>query len=188
MKELYFKSRKQWRRWLAENHAMETGVWLLFYKKNTGLPSMEYGDVVEEALCYGWIDSVIKKIDERKFARKVTPRNDNSKWSAANMKRADKLIEQGLMTRAGLQKIEAARKNGQYKPERPPKVSFTMPEELKKALVKNKKAGKFFNELAPSYRKHFIGWVTTAKRPETKSRRIRESIRLLEQGKKLGLK
>ena len=188
MQQVYLKTRAQWRGWLKANHERSNGIWLVCYKIASGAPNLNYDAVVEEALCFGWIDSIVKKLDDARFVRKVTPRNDNSKWSAANMKRVVKLIRQGLMTDAGLKKIAAARKAGLYKPATPPKISITMPIEFKQALAKNKTAGKYFSRLAPSYRRRYIGWVVIAKKPETRTKRIRESIRMLEQGKKLGLK
>lgn len=188
MKEIYLKSRVQWRKWLTRNHNKVNGIWLVFYKKGTGLPSLAYDDAVEEALCFGWVDSLIKNLDDQRYARKVTPRNNNSKWSASNIKRVEKLIKQGLMTQAGQQKIDTARKAGLYKPAKPPKISFDIPVEMEQALSRNKKAGIYFDKLSLHDRKRFIGWITTAKRPETRKKRSREAIQLLAQGKKLGLK
>lgn len=188
MKELYLKTRSQWRRWLSRNHDRSNGIWLVFYKKETGLPSIAYDDAVEEALCYGWVDSIIRKLDEHRFVRRMTPRNDGSKWSTTNINRADKMIKRGLMTKAGLKKIEAARNAGLYKPVIPPAISLVLPQELEQALAKNKKAQAYFKQLAPSYRKQFIGWINTARKTETRTKRVAESINLLQQEKKLGLK
>lgn len=188
MKELYVKTRAQWRNWLSRNHASSKGAWLVFYKKAAGVPTLEYGAAVEEALCFGWVDSIVRKLDEHRYARKMTPRKNASNWSAINIKRVDKLIKQGLMTKAGLEKIAAARKSGLYSPAVAPAVSYAMPPELQQALRKNKKAAAFFTQLAPSYRKQFIGWINVARRPETRIKRVVESIGLLEQEKKLGLK
>ena len=188
MKQLYVTNRDEWRDWLFENHAGEAGIWLVFYKKETSKPTIEYEAAVEEALCFGWIDSIIKKIDDAKYARKFTPRTDKSKWSQLNKKRANRMIKQGRMTGAGLEKIKAAKKTGLWDKDPRPRISFDIPPEFAKALARNKKAKDFFDKLAPSYRKHYIGWIAVAKRPETKMRRIAESIALLERGKKLGLK
>jgi uncharacterized protein YdeI (YjbR/CyaY-like superfamily) len=189
IKQLYIPDRDHWREWLAKNHSKEEkGIWLIFYKKNTNQPTLEYEQAVEEALCFGWIDSIIKKIDDDKYARKFTPRQNDSIWSELNKKRAGKMIKQSRMTKAGLGKIRAAKKTGLWLKDPRPKVSFDMPEEFAAALAKNKKAKDNFNDLALTYRRHYIAWITTAKRAETKKRRIAESIDLLEQGKKLGLK
>ncbi|MFQ5770900.1 MAG: YdeI family protein [bacterium] len=188
MKSLYFKTPQEWRTWLQSNHDMETEVWLIFFKKDTRKPTLDYEAAVEEALCFGWIDSIIKKIDESKFARKFTPRKDSSKWSAINKKRVEKLIQSARMTPVGLSKVEAAQKSGRWdEPDRPTR-SFDPPEDFTKALNQNRKAKEFFEQLAPTYQKQFIGWISIAKRQETKEKRIRESIQLLEKGEKLGLR
>jgi len=174
---------------LSGNHDKETEVWLVYYRKGTEKPSIEYGASVEEALCFGWIDSVIKKLDEEKYVRKFTPRRDGSKWSAANKKRAEKMIEKGLMTAYGMQKVKAAKRNGNWgREEQKPELTFDMLPEFEELLSKNKKARDTFDNLSATHQKQYIGWIEVAKRPETRERRIAESIRLLEQGKKLGLK
>lgn len=142
----------------------------------------------EEALCYGLVDSIIRKLDDRSYARKMTPRKDDSKWSATNIKRANKLIRRGQMTKSGLKKIAAARQAGVYKPATPQRLAVVMPGELEQALGKNKKAAIYFAQPAPSYRKQYIGWINTARKHETRVKRAAESIRLLERGEKLGLK
>lgn len=188
MKELYVKNRNEWRNWLTHNHDSNTGIWLVFYKKHTGKPTLEYNEAVEEALCFGWIDSIIKKIDDEKYVRKFTPRKVDSRWSESNKNRVKKLIEKGLMTESGLAVINHAKSSGLWNESDRPSLPFSMLKELESALAGNKKAKMFFNQLAPSYQQQFIGWITVAKRQETKDRRVRESIALLEQGKKLGLK
>ncbi len=188
MKSLYCKTPQEWRSWLHYNHDKETGVWLVFFKKGTGKLSVDYEAAVEEALCFGWIDSIIKKIDELKFARKFTPRKDSSKWSAINKKRVERLMKSGRMTQAGLSKIKAAQKSGHWNKSDRPNISFDLPENFKKALNQDKKAKEFFKQLAPTYQKQFIAWIKIAKRQETIEKRIRESIRLLGNGEKLGLR
>jgi uncharacterized protein YdeI (YjbR/CyaY-like superfamily) len=188
MKQLYAADREQWRQWLSLHHATETGMWLVFYKKETAKPTIEYEAAVEEALCFGWIDGIVKKIDDARYARKFTPRREGSGWSALNKKRAARMIRQGKMTQAGLAKIKAARKSGRWDKASRPEISFDVPPELARALSGNRKAKESFDKLAPSYRRHYIAWIAVAKRPETKERRVQESIALLEQGKKLGLK
>jgi uncharacterized protein YdeI (YjbR/CyaY-like superfamily) len=163
-------------------------VWLIFYKKETSKPTIGYEDAVEEALCFGWIDSIIKKIDDERYARKFTPRKKKSKWSGLNKKRANKMIKEGRMTDVGLAKIQTAKKTGLWDQDAGPQISFDVPPEFAKALAQNKKAKENFDNLAPSYRKQYIGWIAVAKRAETKKRRIEESLILLEKGKKLGMK
>jgi uncharacterized protein YdeI (YjbR/CyaY-like superfamily) len=152
------------------------------YKAHTGVKSMPYEDMVREALCFGWIDSLVKRLDDDRYARKVTPRKPTSKWSEINRKRWAELEAAGLLASAGL---AAAPANHTYAP-RP--VIPDLPAYIAKALRADSKAWKFFQELAPTYRRHFVVWIHTAKRPETRARRIRESISLLAAGKKLGLK
>jgi uncharacterized protein YdeI (YjbR/CyaY-like superfamily) len=188
MKQIYVKNREQWRNWLSQHHDKSNGVWLVFYKKNTGKSTLEYDEAVEEALCFGWIDSIIKKVDDEKYLRKITPRKSDSRWSELNKKRVKKLEKQGLMTEAGIGKVKQAKASGLWnKPDRP-QISLDIPKELARALTKNRKAHNFFDQLAPSYQKQFVGWIAVAKRQETKDRRVKESIALLEQGNKLGIK
>ncbi|MBN1349813.1 YdeI/OmpD-associated family protein [candidate division KSB1 bacterium] len=188
MQQQYFQTSDEWRNWLQENHAKENKIWLLFYKKETGKPSIDYESAVEEALCFGWIDSIIKKIDDQKYARKFTPRKDDSNWSELNKKRVKKLIASNRMTEVGLAKINIAKKNGQWdKPDRP-NIPVELPPDFQHALEQNPKANENFQKLALTYQKHYIGWISIAKRQETKEKRIKESIALLERGEKLGLK
>ena len=179
---LKLTSRRQWRAWLTKNHTSSPGVWLVFYKAHTGVKSIPYEDMVREALCFGWIDSLIRRLDDDRYAIKVTPRQPTSKWSQINRKRWTALKADGLLTSAG---VAAAPTNNAYAP-RP--VIPDLPVYLAKALRANSRAWKFFRELAPTYRRDFVVWIHTAKRPETRARRIRESISLLAAGKKLGLK
>lgn len=188
MKRLIVYNREEWRNWLRQNHDSSDGVWLVFYKKHTGKASLEYNDLVEEALCFGWIDSIIKKIDEEKYIRKLTPRKTGSRWSELNRQRVATLIDKGLMTEAGLVKISEAKASGLWEKSNRPEISANVPEELERALDENDKAREFFNQLAPSYKKRFIGWISSAKRRETIDRRVSESIALLEKGEKLGMK
>jgi len=188
MKQLYVTNREKWRDWLSQHYATESVIWLIFYKKETSKPTIDYDAAVEEALCFGWIDSIIKKIDAEKYVRKFTPRKDKSNWSELNKKRATKMIKEGKMTDIGLVKIKAAKKSGLWEQTGRPHISLNIPSEFTRALDKNKKARENFEKLAPSYRKHYIGWIQAAKREETKKKRIRESILLLAKGKRLGLK
>jgi uncharacterized protein YdeI (YjbR/CyaY-like superfamily) len=189
MKTVKVKNRAEWRAWLAANHDKETEVWLVYYKKKTGKTSVEYGASIEEALCYGWVDSIIKKLDDTKYARKFTPRKESSKWSPSNKKRVEQLIREGLMTEHGLQKEESARQTGNWdNPVQTPKLTFEMPAEFAEALRKNKRAQETFSKLELTYQKQYLGWIEVAKRPDTKEKRIKESIRLLAEGNKLGLK
>src|SRR5216117_3086522 len=179
---LDMRRREQWRQWLAKHHASSPGIWLVRHKQHTGVKSMAYEDLVREALCFGWVDSLIKRLDDDRYAIKVTPRKPTSKWSDINRKRWAELKAAGLLTSAGL---AAAPTNNTYAP-RP--VIPDLPAYIAKALRANSRAWEFFRELAPTHRRDFVVWIHTAKRPETRARRIRESISLLAAGKKLGLK
>lgn len=189
MKIIEVKNREEWRLWLAANHDKEKEAWLVYYKQKTRKTSIKYDDSAEEALCYGWIDSIIKKLNDTKYLRKFTPRNDNSQWSILNKKRVEKMMKEGLMTEHGLKKVEAAKRNGKWdNPAQKPALQFRIPPDFAAALKKNKKAEKTFMKMAPTYQKQYLGWIEIAKRPETKDKRIKESIRLLSEGQKLGLK
>jgi uncharacterized protein YdeI (YjbR/CyaY-like superfamily) len=179
---LEVSSRRQWRAWLTTRHTSSAGVWLVFHKQHTGRKSLPYEDAVREALCFGWVDSLVKRLDEDRYALKVTPRKSTSKWSDTNRRRWAELKTEGLLTPAGL---AAAPTENSYAP-RP--VVPLLPTYIAKAIKANAGAWKFFQGLAPTYRRDFVVWIHTAKRPETRERRIRESLALLAAGKKLGLK
>src|SRR6266446_1095382 len=147
---LQVRSRQQWRAWLAKHHTSSPGVWLVFYKAHTGVKSIRYEDTVREALCFGWIDSLIKRLDDDRYALKVTPRQPTSKWSDVNRKRWVELKAAGLLTSAGL---AAAPTSNTYAP-RP--VIPDLPVYIAKALKANSKAWEFFRELAPTYRRPFV--------------------------------
>jgi len=186
--ELYFKTTAEWRDWLSENQATSNGLWLIFYKKESGKPALDYEASIEEALCFGWVDSIIRNIDAEQYARKFTPRRADSKWSELNKKRIAKLIREKRLTPAGLALVEAARQNGQRnKPDRPD-ISFEISDEFQAALAENPKARQYFRQLTPTCRKQYLVWINVARQPATRSRRIREAITLLENGRKLGLK
>jgi uncharacterized protein YdeI (YjbR/CyaY-like superfamily) len=176
------RTRKQWRQWLAKHHASSPGVWLVRHKQHAGVESMPYEDLVGEALCFGWVDSLVKRLDDDRFAIKVTPRKPTSKWSDLNRRRWKALETAGLLEAAG---IAAAPTANRYAPR--PQIP-ELPPYVAKAFKTDPKAWQYFQSLARTYRRNFVVWIHTAKRPETRDRRIRESIRLLAAGRKLGLK
>lgn len=188
MKKLLPENIEAWRTWLAQHHATEREIWLVFFKKTTGKPSIDYGRSVEEALCFGWIDSLTKNIDDEKYARKFTPRNAESLWSESNKERVSKMLEQGRMAESGKAVVAEAKKRGLWQKSAQPNISYDLPPEFQQSLKKHKKAATYFQKLAPSYQKQYIGWIAVARRPETRAKRIRESIVLLEKGQKLGMK
>lgn len=172
-----------WRAWLAAHHDSVSEVWLIFYKRATGRPSIAYADALDEALCVGWIDSLIKRIDDQRYARKFTPRKPDSRWSAINRRRDAALEASGRLTPAGL-----ARRPTDRRSERLPVSGSTVPTYIERALEERPTAWKGFERLAPSHRRNYILWIDSARREETKARRLREAIRLLARGKVLGLK
>jgi len=186
--KIYFTSRPEWRRWLEKNHSNFDGIWFIYYKEPTGKSSVSYEDSVDEALCYGWIDSIIKKIDKDKYARKFTIRRENSKWSESNKRRVKKLIDSGLMTDAGMLKINAAKSNGKWDEVIKIPAFKELHPEFKIALSKNETAKNNYFNLAQSYRRQYIGWISSAKKTETRSKRITEALELLKNNQKLGLR
>jgi len=185
---LYVASRDAWRAWLGRNHDTEKEIWVIYYKKHTGKPSLPYDESVEEALCFGWVDSIIRRIDDEKFARKFTPRKAKSVWSEANKKRARKMMKEGKMTKAGLAKIRAAEESGEWSRTPPTRRELVLPPYIKAAFAGNEKALENFNNLAASYKRQYVGWITSAKREETRRRRLAEVVRVLEKNERLGMK
>jgi uncharacterized protein YdeI (YjbR/CyaY-like superfamily) len=174
-----------WRDWLADHHESETEVWLVFYKQHTGVPSVDYQDAVDEALCVGWVDSLIKRLDDRRYARKFTPRRTDSVWSATNRTRYAALKAEGRMKPGGLGRPPTSRKAI-----RPPrfKMPAKLPGALAAALKKNPDARRCFDGLSDSHRCRYVWWIDSAKREDTKARRLKEAIRFLTAGRPLGLK
>jgi uncharacterized protein YdeI (YjbR/CyaY-like superfamily) len=187
---LYLTTRDEWRAWLQEHHASEHGIWLGYLKKEAPGPSIPYEDSVEEALCFGWVDSLIKKIDETSYARKFTPRKDGAVWSQSNKARAEKMIQQGRMTEVGLAKITIAQSRGEWQQEhtRPQFNTSDVPAELEEVLSGNPQARENFAKLTASERRQYILWVVSARLSETRTRRVREAVSLLEKNQKLGLR
>jgi uncharacterized protein YdeI (YjbR/CyaY-like superfamily) len=177
------RTRAKWRAWLGKHLASSRGVWVVFHKAHTGVKSMPYEDFVREALCVGWIDSLVKRLDDDRFAIKATPRKAASRWSDINRRRWKELKAAGLLTPAGL--AAAPTENSSYAPK--PNIP-ELPSYIGKAIRSNPEAWSFFQKLPPRERRNFVVWIHIAKRPETRERRIRESIALLAAGRKLGLK
>lgn len=186
-KTLYVTNREDWRAWLEENHAREAEVWLVYYKKHTNRPRVPYDEAVEEALCFGWIDSTVRRLDDERFLQRFTPRKDAGNWSESNRKRVRKLIAEGKMTQAGLSKIGEGVLDAPPA-QQPKKKEVEVPRFIADALAKKGEAWENFNRLAPSYRREYVSWITDAKREETRERRLKEAVRLLLQNKKLGMK
>lgn len=181
-----FKNRDNWRAWLAENNATAPELWLVLYKKNSGKPTVTYDEAVEEALCFGWIDGIIKAIDEEKYATRFSPRRSGSVWSESNKKRVAKMIAQGRMTKVGLTKVREAKANGEWDKALAREDVTKVPLELVRALQADKIALEKFERLAPSHKRQYIYWIGEAKRDETRQKRIQETIKLLKANKRLG--
>lgn len=165
------ESRKAWRAWLAKNHASSPGIWLVYAKKHTGIPSLTYNDAVEEALCFGWIDSLVHPIDDSLYKQVFTPRKETSAWSRLNKKRVERLIADGLMTAVGMKLIEVAKKTGRWNT-LDSTEALTMPPELKKALNANAAATKNWPTYTASQQKAFLRMVDGAKTADTRARRV----------------
>lgn len=175
--ELYFKTDTEWRKWLHENHETSAGVYLILYRVNSAIPSMRWEEAVRVALCFGWIDSTSKRIDEEKRRQLFTPRNVKSVWSKLNKTHIEDLIEKNLMHDSGLKKIEAAKKNGSWIT-LDDVENLSIPEDLLTAFNNNSVAFSNYKNFSPSYRKSYLYWLNSAKRPETREKRIAEIIRL----------
>lgn len=187
-KELHLATREEWRAWLLKHHASESKVWLVFNKKRSGKARLPYDDAVEEALCFGWIDSIVKKIDDEKYMRKFTPRKKKSEWSELNKKRARRMIRQGLMAEAGLMRIKEAKADGRWGKVKFREAPIRIPPELREALKDNAKARENFDNFPPYYQKLLVRWIMSAKKISTHEDRIREAIELTLKNKRLGMK
>jgi uncharacterized protein YdeI (YjbR/CyaY-like superfamily) len=182
-KPLYIKNREEWREWLAEHYGSEKEVWLVYFKKHTGTESIPYEDAVEEAICFGWIDGQVKKIDDERYMQRYSPRTRKSRWSESNIERAEKMIEQGRMTQPGLRVYREGTRDRETIPS---SKNFSVPPYFEQALRKNQKALTNFENFSASTRLAFVYWVDSAKRQETRQRRIKKAIQLLAENKKLG--
>ena len=183
-----FKSRDEFRKWLEKNHAKQSELWLLFYKVHTNKKSVRYNEAVEEAICFGWIDGIVKRIDDKRHAQRFTPRNPKSIWSNVNKERAKRMIAEGKMTDAGLQKIKEAKKNGWWQNAyTTSRGDYEMPEEMKKVLMSDKEAWKNFQNLGKSYQNTYIFWVNYAKLEETKKKRIQLVLERAKQNQPPGM-
>jgi len=184
---LYVTNRIDWRDWLQSNHQLKKEIWLVYYKKHTGIERIPYDDAVEEALCFGWIDSIVKRVDDETYVQKFSPRKPRSIWSALNKERVGKMIKSGLMTKAGLEKIKEAKKSGKWDETYTSKKVVETPSDLTIALSKNKVASTNFLNFADSYKNMYINWVNSAKKEETRQRRIMEVVNRASKNKKPGM-
>lgn len=173
----YAKDRQEWRDWLAKHHATSLGIWLIYYKKESGKPRVDYADAVEEALCFGWVDSRPNILDDERYMQLFSPRRPKSPWSKLNKQRVEKLIEQGLMMPAGLEKIELAKQNGNWNTYDTIE-ELTIPADLQQALTANEAAKANLEAFSSSSKKNILWWIKSAKRPDTRAKRIEETVTL----------
>lgn len=169
------KSRAEWREWLSSHHTQEAGVWLITFKKSSGKQLLDYAGAVEEALCFGWVDSKGNKLDEERTMLWFTARKKGSGWSKLNKSRIEKLISAELMMPAGLAKIAAAKKDGSWS-SLDSIEELEIPPDLEKAFAANKTAYKYFNEFPRSAKRAILFWIAGAKKPETRAKRIQETV------------
>jgi uncharacterized protein YdeI (YjbR/CyaY-like superfamily) len=182
-----FKNRAAWRAWLARNHAAAREIWLAYYKKGTGKKSVSYEEALEEALCYGWIDSTVNRLDAERYIQRFTPRKPKSVWSASNKARVERLIGDGRMAPPGLAAVETARRNGAWHTlgmvdERP-----EIPPDLAAAVGADPAARANFERVSASQKKMFAWFVISAKRPETRARRVGRCLEMIRTGEKFGI-
>ncbi|MBD2614602.1 YdeI/OmpD-associated family protein [Nostoc punctiforme FACHB-252] len=175
-------SREEWRKWLETNHLTSSGVWLIYYKVKSGKPSVRYSEAVKEALCFGWIDSKVKSLDEERYMQIFTPRKPKSVWSKLNKQYIEELIEQGLIAKAGLDKIAMAKQNGSWN-SLDAIEALIIPSDLNQALEANKTAKDYFEALSNSSKKNILFWIESAKRPQTRLKRIEQIVNSAAQNK-----
>ena len=182
---LPFATKNKWADWLARHHGKSGGAWLKLAKKDSGIPSVTYGEALEVALCYGWIDGQKKGFDDKYWLQKFTPRGPKSIWSKINTVKAEKLIASGEMKLSGLKTIEAAKQDVRWDAAYESQKNISIPEDFQVALDKNKKAKAFFATMKSSERYSFLFRIHTAKKPETRAKRIQQFVEMLERNEKI---
>ena len=181
---LTFKTAKEWDKWMAKNYASSKGIWLRFYKKASGIPSLTYPEAVEVSLCYGWIDGQANKYDENSYLQRFTPRRPKSIWAKKNIERVTRLIASGKMKPSGLKEIEAAKADGRWEMAYDSPATMEIPNDFLKELSKNPKAKTFFGTLNKT-NTYAIAWrLQTAKKPETRQKRMKAIIDMLSKKQK----
>lgn len=179
-----FASPAQWEKWLELNHAVSKGIWLQFYKKKSGIASVTYAEALDVALCYGWIDAQLKSIDELSYKQHFTPRRAKSIWSKRNIEHIVRLTKEGRMKPAGIREAEAAKADGRWEQAYDSPGNMILPDDFLTELSKNKTASEFYESLNKT-NKYAICWrIQTAKRPETREKRMKEILEMLGRGEK----
>ena len=176
-------TRTEWRAWLEQNHARTEGVWLISFKKATGKPRVEYDEAVEEALCFGWVDSKPNKLDDERSLLWFAPRKPQTGWSKPNKERVVRLMQAGLMAPAGLAKVAAAQQDGSWNA-LDAVEALELPPDLAQALAANTAAQHYWEAFPRSTKRGILEWIANAKRPETRAKRIAETVRLAADGKR----
>jgi len=179
----YPKNKKEWRVWLENNHACHDNVWVVFYKKACGIPTISWSDSVDEALCFGWIDSKKIAIDSEKSHQFFSKRKPKSTWSKINKEKVERLIAEGLMTKAGLECIEIAKQNGSWTL-LDDVDALIIPPDLEAAFERYPSSKAFFESLSPSIKKMMLYWIISAKQKETRQKRINEISEMAGQNQK----
>ena len=185
--ELYLKTREEWHEWLEDNHAVIPGIWLVYYKKISGKTRIAYNDAVEEALCFGWIDGKIKRVNDDYYIQWFTPRRPGSRWSKLNIGKVEKLIREDRMKPEGLKVYEYGVKRQQVIYDVKAEVNLVVPDDLLNALKNNPEAYSNFINFPPSSRKLYIFWLNDAKRSETRSGRIAKIVDRAEKNIRAGM-
>jgi uncharacterized protein YdeI (YjbR/CyaY-like superfamily) len=170
---LDFESRAAWRKWLKAHHRTASEAWLVLQKKGYSESALSQEEAVKEALCFGWIDGKLKSLDQKRYSLRFSPRRSNSVWSVSNIRRVEELSNQGLMTEAGLQKVAEAHESGQWKAAILRERVDVIPEDLQRALRRQKGATAAYRSLPASRRKQLLHWLMTAKRTKTRQKRIK---------------
>jgi uncharacterized protein YdeI (YjbR/CyaY-like superfamily) len=183
MQTLHFETSADFRHWLDENHAQSDGIWLRIFKKESRQKSLTYAEALDQALCYGWIDGQKKPLDKLSWLQKFTSRRPKSGWSKLNTQHVERLIKAGAMTPAGMEAVEAARADGRWKAAYASSRSATLPEDFLKELSKNKNAEAFFKTLNKANVYSIVYRLETAKKPETREKRMKTILAMMEQGK-----
>jgi uncharacterized protein YdeI (YjbR/CyaY-like superfamily) len=179
IKVFYAKTQKEWRKWLEKNHQSEKAVWLIFYKKGSGIQSTNYAEALEEALCYGWIDSKANKRDEVSYYQYFAKRKPASNWSKVNKEKVTKLIEKGIMTPAGFESIETAKQKGKWFALDEVEELIISPD-LQQLFDNNKAAFDNWEQFSRSAKRAILEWILNVKRPETRQKRIEEAVELAQ--------
>jgi uncharacterized protein YdeI (YjbR/CyaY-like superfamily) len=182
-----FSSPAEWEQWLEQNHLVSKGIWLQIFKKDSGIPSVYYAEALDVALCYGWIDGQLKSIDKLSYRQRFTPRRSKSFWSKRNIEHIARLTKEGRMRPAGIKEAEAAKADGRWEAAYDGQANMSLPSDFLEQLLKNKKALVFYESLNKA-NKYAIAWrIQTAKRPETREKRMKEILGMLGREEKFHL-